>query len=45
MYVAIALFICTYVYVHGARPYTANGTIEDLVAGGTGDGFVPILVS
>ena len=29
----------------GARPHTANGTIEDLVAGGTGDGFVPIIVT
>ena len=29
----------------GARPHTANGTIEDLIAGGTGDGFVPIIVT
>ena len=29
----------------GARPHTANGTIEDLVARGTGDGFVPIIVA
>ena len=25
----------------GARPHTANGTIEDLEAGGNGDEFVP----
>jgi len=29
----------------GARPHTATGTIEDLVAGCTGDGFVPIIVT
>jgi hypothetical protein len=29
----------------GARPHTANGTIEDLVACGTGDGFVLIIVT
>ena len=29
----------------GARPHTANGTIEDLVAGGTGEGFTPVIVT
>ena len=27
----------------GAHPHTAHGTIEELVAGGTGNGFVPII--
>jgi transposase len=29
----------------GARPHTANGTIKDLEASGTGDGFIPIIVT
>ena len=29
----------------GARPHTANVTIEDLVAGGTGEGFIPVIVT
>ena len=29
----------------GARPHTANGAIEDLVAGGTGEGFTPVIVT
>ena len=29
----------------GARPHTANGTMEDLVAGGTGEGFTPVIVT
>jgi hypothetical protein len=29
----------------GARPHTAVGSIEDLIAAGTGDGWVPIIVT
>ena len=29
----------------GARPHAANGTIDDLVAGGTGEGFTPVIVT
>ena len=29
----------------GAHPHTAHGTIEELVAGGTGNGFVPIILT
>ena len=29
----------------GSRSHATNGAIEDLVAGGTGEGFIPVIVA
>ena len=29
----------------GARPHTADGTIEELIAAGTGDGWTPLIIT
>jgi hypothetical protein len=34
-----------YIQQDGARPHTADGTIDELIAAGTGDGWTPLIIT